>query len=390
MRIGIDGRFYGGEFAKGLGRYTEKLVEYLVAHDREHTYVLFLQDEGIAAWRKRFGHLKLEEQGRWTLVRAPYRWYTLAEQLKLPRLLKKAHVDTMLFPHFNVPFLYRRPFIVTIHDLIILKFPTERATTLGPLLYKLKHMAGKMVMRHAALSSSHVITVSEFSKKDICEYYGLPESRVSVTYEAAHAYPSTQTRTPEQEREMVMQSFGVSKPFVLYVGNAYPHKNVEVLLDVAQKAKQNGAAPTWQILLVGKKDYFYERLQQSVQERGLQDVVVFAGFVTDEQLGALYRTAAAYIFPSLYEGFGLPPLEAMQYGTPVISSNASCMPEILGDAALMVDPHAVSDILRAVERVWHEPALRADLSARGRAQVARYSWERMMQQTREIIEQYGK
>lgn len=390
MRIGIDARFYGGESAKGLGRYTEKLLEYLVAHDTDNEYVVFLQDDGIETWKKRYGNFDAQKQKKWTIVRAPYRWYTLAEQIKMPFLLRRYKTDITLFPHFNVPLLFWRPFIVTIHDLIILKFPTERATTLGPLLYKLKHFAGSLVMRHAALHAKHIITVSEFSKKDICDYYHLTEDRVSVTYEAAHAYGEPEKNNVPQEKDSIMKAFSIQKPYVLYVGNAYPHKNIEVLLDAAEQTmKQKPNAVTYQIVLVGKRDYFYQRLYEDVQRRGLQDHIVFTGFVTDEQLGGLYRYATAYVFPSLYEGFGLPPLEAMQYGVPVISSNQSCMPEILGDAALMVDPHSVSDILQAIDRVFNDQDLRVQLSQKGKQQVARYSWERMMQETRAIIERYG-
>lgn len=379
MRIGIDARFYGGEQSKGLGRYTQKLIEQLAQEDTENEYIIFLQEDGFKNWNN--------PNKNFIPVLAPYRWYTLAEQIYMPRVIKKAQVDIMHFPHFNVPLLYRKPFIVTIHDLIILRFPTQRATTLGPLLYALKHAAGKLVMRHAAYSSEHIITVSEFSKKDIIDYYHIAPEKITVTYEAAES--SEKIAVNDQSSE-VLQKYAITKPYLLYVGNAYPHKNLEALLSVMalmkkmQQTQHESDTLPYQLVFVGKQDYFYERLVQQTQQMGLQDSVQFAGFVPDADLPSLYTNAFAYIFPSLYEGFGLPPLEAMHYGTPVLASTSSCLPEILGDAALYFNPKDISDILHAVETLSQNTDARTALIEKGYTQIQKYSWQKMMQHTREI------
>jgi len=376
MRIGIDARFFGGEQSKGLGRYTQKLIEQLAAHDTANEYVIFLQPESVQHWTV--------DNPRFTVVEAPYRWYSFQEQLGMPWKIWRAQVDVMHFPHFNVPLLYRKPFIVTIHDLIINHFPTERATTLGPLLYRVKHFAGQLVMRHAVRFSQRIITVSEFSKQDIVNYYGIDPKKVVVTYEAAEA-PKAVVRSDVSQ---VLADYHIKKPYLLYIGNAYPHKNLDIMVDVLKASRQQQKDPAWQLVCVGKEDYFYSRFKQLAWSKNVDDAIVFPGFVPDAALPVLYGNALAYIFPSLYEGFGLPPLEAMTYGTPVLSARASCLPEILGDAAEYFDPADVSAILEAIHRVITNQKTREELTRRGYAQVGKYHWQRMMDQTLNVYADY--
>lgn len=376
MRIGIDARFFGGEQSKGLGRYTQKLIEHLAKTDTKNEYVIFLQPESIPKWNINNQHFHI--------VPAPYHWYSFSEQLGMPWKIWRAKVDVMHFPHFNVPLFYRKPFVVTIHDLIINHFPTERATTLGPLLYTFKHMAGQLVMHHAVKFSQRIITVSEFSKNDIVNYYHINPEKVVVTYEASEPAQEDDHRS----QETVLQKYHIHKPYILYIGNAYPHKNLEIMIDVMKQYKQTHKELPWQMVFVGKEDYFYARLKQLAWSKNVDDHTIFTGFVPDNDLPYLYRGALAYIFPSLYEGFGLPPLEAMTYGTPVLAANASCLPEILGDAALYFDSADVSAIIGAIHRVIEDAELRQALAERGFAQVQRYSWHRMMEQTLNVYGEY--
>ncbi len=378
MKIGIDARFYGGEQSKGLGRYTQKLIEYLAEHDHENEYVIFLQADSYRQWS-----IKNEN---FTPVLAPYHWYTFSEQVFMPFRIWREKVDFMHFPHFNVPLLYRKPFIVTIHDLIINHFPTDRATTLGPILYRFKHYAGQIVMKHAVKYSSKIITVSEFSKKDIIDYYSLPTKKVDVTYEAADV--SAEPLTPDQT-EKTLQKYGITSPFFLYIGNAYPHKNLELLLDVMKELKQSGEIP-WKMVFVGKEDYFYARLKQQAWANDVDEYTVFTGFIPDADLPALYQSAIAYIFPSLYEGFGLPPLEAMSYGAPVLAAKSSCIPEVLSDAALYFDPKSISGIIDAIQTVWSNAEVREKLRHKGYERVKQFSWKKMMEQTLQIYESQKK
>lgn len=376
MRIGIDARFYGGEQSKGLGRYTQKLIEHVLAIDSVNQYVLFLPEAVAAHWP--------HPQANVTIVSAPYPWYSIAEQIFMPWLIRRHQVDFMHFPHFNVPLFYRGPFIVTIHDLIISRFPTERATTLGPVKYKLKQLAYNRVISHAAYGARHIITVSEYSQQDIRDFFHLPADRISVTYEAVDPFVAESVQTEITPAQM-LQRYQLKAPYVLYVGNAYPHKNLETLLAVMQRLKKQNQL-WFQLVCVGKPDYFYLRLQQQAWAMDLDTVVKFPGFVPDQDLPVLYMGALAYVFPSKYEGFGLPPLEAMHYGTPVIASNASCLPEVLGDAALYFDYQDVSGIIKQLFRLRDEPDLRTSLIDRGYRQVQQYSWRDMAQQTVKIYE----
>ncbi len=365
MRIGIDARFYGGEQSKGLGRYTQKLIEYLAANDTVNDYVIFLQEEEFNNWSI--------ENPKFKPVKAPYRWYTLKEQLLFPWKLYREKLDFVHFPHFNGPLFYRKKFVVTIHDLVITHFPTQRATTLAPWLYKIKQLAYKIVIRNAAKSSKKIITVSNYSKQDIVDYFKVPEEKVVVTYESADKHSEK-----EVGAEGVLKEYRLKKPYILYVGNAYPHKNLEVLVKVAKEMDDV------KFVLVGKEDYFYKRLKQLVWATDVEDKFVFPGFVADDHLPVLFKEAEIYIFPSKYEGFGLPPLEAMLYGAPVLAAKASCLPEILGDGALYFDPDDVCGIIKQIKVLLNSPQEREDLVVKGKNQLAKYSWQKMAKETLDI------
>ena len=365
MRIGIDARFYGS-IGKGLGRYTSELISHLEKIDDDNDYVIFLRASNFASY--------VPKNPRFTKVLAEFPWYTWREQLLYPKLLKSHRLDLMHFPHFNVPFFYRRPFVVTVHDLILLSHPTTRATKLGPLLFWIKFQLYRLVIRRAIADAEAVITVSHATKNDIIERFPFAKQKdIVVTYEAcASSLEKRPNVSPLRE--------DIKKPFALYVGNAYPHKNLERLMEAFAAFRKNDHAD-WQLVLVGTEDYFYDRLKNESTRRGQNEKVTFFGHATDEELSALYDTASFYVFPSLCEGFGLPPLEAMCHGLPVTSSKASCMPEILDDAALYFDPKDPAAIAEALAKMADDPALRTDLITRGARRAATFDWTRCARQT---------
>ncbi|MEY4745222.1 MAG: hypothetical protein RL272_1167 [Candidatus Parcubacteria bacterium] len=369
MRIGIDARFYGS-VGKGLGRYTSELIAHLEKADTGNDYVVFLRKSNFDEY--------VPGNPRFAKALAEFPWYGWREQVLYPLWLRKFRLDLMHFPHFNVPILYRRPFVVTVHDLILLSHPTARATTLGPLAYWVKFRLYLLVIGRAIADAAAVITVSEFTKKEIIgRFPSAKQKDIVVTYEACAT--TLRGKSGDAPRP------DVTKPFALYVGNAYPHKNLERLLAAFAKFRADGHAG-WRLVLVGAEDYFYGRLKDEAREKRLDANVTFFGHATDRELSSLYDAASFYAFPSLCEGFGLPPLEAMCHGLPVASSKACCLPEILDDAARYFDPGDEDDMARAFAEVADDAGLRESLAAKGGARAATFDWMRCARMTKAVYD----
>lgn len=376
FRIGIDARFYG-PLGKGLGRYTQEVVDNVLKMDRENEYVVFLCKEN-------FDELK-SDHPRLKKVLADVRWYTLKEQIEMPKLIAQEKLDLMHFPHFNVPFFCPTRFIVTVHDLILTKFPTTRASTLGPLLYYIKNFFYKIIIKRAIQRSVKVIAVSEYTKKDLLEHFRIKEDKIAVTLEGVAAMSAKgdsgfMAKTPSDH---ILSHYCILEPYLLYVGNAYPHKNLESLIRVLQKVRKT--LPDMKLVLVGKSDYFYDRLQKYSEEVG-GGGVIFPGYAPDRDLEVLFKHARAYVFPSKYEGFGLPPLEAMSRGCPVASSDSTCLPEVLGDAALYFNADDEDDMSTKIITIAQDAALREKLIAKGYKQVKKYDWVECARLTQKLYE----
>ena len=366
MKIGIDDRFLGT--AGGFGRYTEELVKHLEKIDQSNDYLIFLTRQNFDLYQP--------ANPKFKKLLANCRWYTLKEQLVMPWKIWRAKLDLMHFVSWNVPLLNPAPFVVTIHDLILLKYPTQRASTLSPILYWLKNLTYRFTIKRAIKKARRIIAVSEFTKKDIIENFKTAPEKIEVIYEGA--CPAGLGAVLAPANNQVLQKYGVKKPYLLYVGVAYPHKNLEFLIDAFRLfVKQQ---PAYQLVLVGENNYFYQRLKQSTPDQN----VIFTGRLPDEELSAFYSQASLYLFPSLYEGFGLPALEAMTRGLPVLASNNSCLPEILGRAALYFDPHNQTELIELIKRVLADASLQNQLRAAGFEQIKKYSWTDLAQNTLQV------
>ncbi len=362
----------------GLGRYVEQLVKHLLEADSENQYVLFLTS---ANWEK-----VTVNTNRVQKVLSDIPWYSLAEQVRFSGIIKQAGVDLMHFPHWNVPVLYRAPFVLTIHDLIMYHYPRAEATTLGPIVYFFKDLAHRLVLRSAARRAKKILVTSEFTKQDVFETLGVPKEKMVVTYQAPfeNKEPIANSQEPIENVDSPAAAGSrlaavADSPFVLYVGSAYPHKNLSGLLKAWQIfTEKNGNE--FQLVLVGKDSEFYRRqfLNSSISQF---TNVVHLTFVSDTELVTLYKKASLYIFPSLYEGFGLPPLEAMCYGVPVISSNRTCLPEVLGEAALYFDPENYEQMADVIGYGLRNEDLRATLRENAKHELQKYSWKRLAEQT---------
>lgn len=409
-RVGIDARFYG-PIGKGLGRYTQEIVDNVIKIDQankaesgHNKYVVFLRKDnfdefevgaGVPPATLQSGLSENSVAGQRPAptvkkVLADVKWYSLAEQILMPLLIWREHLDLMHFPHFNAPALCPAKFIVTIHDLILTKFPTARATKLGPILYKVKNLFYKIVIWFTVKRAKRIIAVSVFTKNDIVRHFKIRPDKVSVIYEgvANLAKGRDSLFTAKLDDRKTLLGYNINNPFLLYVGNAYPHKNLEGLIDVFSKL--NKKHPDLRLVLVGQEDYFYKRIKDYAKQFGLREennadpAIIFPGYVPDAELEILFKKALAYVFPSFYEGFGLPPLEAMAKGCPVVSSNKSSMPEVLGGAAIYFNPDDKQDMQDKIEKIITDENLRGDLIKMGYEQAKKYSWWECARRTLEV------
>jgi glycosyltransferase involved in cell wall biosynthesis len=354
MKIGIDARMFGPNVGGGgLGRYVEQLVTELQAIDGTDRFILFLKRENFDACE--ITNARFEKR------LADFHWYGAAEQLRFPELIAKEKLDLMHFPHWNVPVTSRTPFVVTLHDLILLEEPrSARATTRSSLVFGLKRLGYKFVLNQALGRAKKIIAVSQYTKESIYKFFpALNPSKIVVAHEgivkmSAQAQP------------------GARGPILVYVGNAYPHKNLDRLLDAFALVRTKH--PNLELVLAGREDVFYKRLMDEARRTGRDTNVHYIASPSDLQIASLLQTARAFVFPSRTEGFGLPPLEAMQAGIPVASSTGGSLPEVLGDAAKYFSPNNTQDMAGAIEQVVSDEHLRASLVARGYEQIKRYSW----------------
>jgi glycosyltransferase involved in cell wall biosynthesis len=303
--------------------------------------------------------------------------YSVREQLSVPLALARAKVDLFHAPHYVVSPFTPCPYVVTIHDCIHLRFPQY-------LPGRRARIYASVMMRSAARRARRVLTVSQASKDDIQHFLGVPEAKVEVIYnaiDAAIAQPPT-----EDDITRVCQRFQLTSPFILYAGNIKPHKNVDRLIEAYSVLRRRGYEQV-KLLIIGDEISKYPNLRRMVHRFQLHQHVRFFGFVPEATLAVLYRRAAMFVFPSLCEGFGLPPLEAMAAGAPVITSRISSLPEVVGDAALLVDPMDAGAIADAMARLLDDVALRQDLIRRGHDRVRAFSWTRSVARVREV---YGE
>lgn len=366
MRIGIDARLWN---ETGVGRYIRNLVWELEKIDKKNHYTLFVKtgnrEPGIGISNDRF-----------KIVETDIRWHTVDEQLLFHKVLGNEALDLVHFPYFSIPILYNKPFVMTVHDLIINHFPTGKASTLPLPVYYAKRLGYQYILKQAAQKSQHIITVSEETKREIVQHLKVSDKKVVVTYEGVEkGLKGLGTRDLGLEMD--------SKYF-LYVGNAYPHKNVERLVEAFQKIAKEFSDV--KLVMVGKKNYFYDRVEEQVKELGLEKHIIFAGGVSDEELAGLYHHAQALVFPSLMEGFGLPGLEAMQNNCLVLASDIPVFREIYKDGAVYFNPREISTIHATIRQVLTEKEKFSKYLEKGRERVKTFSWEKMAKETLSIYE----
>ena len=385
MRIGIDARFYAE--AGGIGRYTRELINELAKIDDINEYLIFVTSQG--------GELYQPQNARFIKVVVNIRWYSWQEQIWWPLILYQQKIDLMHFLHWNAPLFYHKAFLITVHDLILLRFPDRHASTLPAVFYWIKYIAHKLVLQSAVRRARKIFVPSKFVKNDLIEKLKVAEEKIIVTYEGVGLHQQCHRDSPvggeaipfiARDCFVVPPAGGtprndmLAEPYLLYVGTAYPHKNLERLLEAFAILKKSWPKPL-SLVLVGRDNYFYQRLKYLARKQYSDLPIIFLNEVSDAELADLYHNASAFVFPSLSEGFGLPPLEAMSHGVPVLASNASCLLEILGDAALYFDPYKPEELANQASRILIDENLREKLIKNGLSQVQTYSWQKCAQLT---------
>lgn len=363
MRIAIDARKLHDY---GIGTYVRNLVDCLARQDHDDEYVLLCRPadaDYLRSLGRRFTPLP-EQAGN----------YSLREQVSIPMALTRARVDLFHAPHYVVSPLTATPYVVTIHDCIHLRFPQYLPNRLAPTY-------ARMMMQVAARRARRVLTVSQASKEDILHYLGTPADKVEVIYNALDNRLATPPTADDMTR--VRERFQLNSPFILYAGNIKPHKNVDRLIEAYSILRRRGVTDV-KLMIIGDQISKYPNLRRLVHRFQLHQHVRFLGFVPEETLSVLYRLASVFVFPSLYEGFGLPPLEAMAAGAPVVTSNTSSLPEVVGDAAVLIDPMDAGAIADAMAHVLGDEHLRAELIRRGHERVKAFSWARSVARVREV------
>lgn len=363
MRIVIDARML---YWTGIGRYTRALLDELERLDTKNDYVVLMRQADWALWEP--------TASNFSRVEANFDPYTVAEQWDLYRLLKRLRADVVHFTAPNSPLLYRGRRVVTIHDLTLLDFDTSRAQG-GPRrgLGVLKRWAFRLVFWNDARFATRLVTDTEYVARQLAERYGVAKARVRAIWLAA----DPQVAEPES-----LKRFGELGRFVFYIGNLYPYKNLGSTLQALAELKTSH--PELRLVVAGQPDDFTAALELRARQLGVSDRVKLVGRVTDGEMVALYRAAAAYVNPSLSEGFGLQGLEAMAQGAPVVAARATCLPEVYGEAAEYFDPRDAGDQARAVAQVLDDEAAAERLRRDGREWLKQFSWRRMAEQTQAV------
>ena len=363
MHIGIDAHAIGARQG-GNETYIKNLVAALAELDRENRYTLFLANAQAArAWRGRYANFAVRLLPPPTpIVRVP---------VALAFELRRFPVD-VLHVQYTAPPFCPAPVIATIHDLAFEHLP-ETFTRRG-------QMQLRLTVRRTARRAARIITVSEFSRQDIIRTYRLPPEKIAVAHNGIEAcftpHPASSSEAADTRRR-----FGIERDYVLAVGSLQPRKNLARLVRTYAKLRAEHAGFNHQLVIAGRKLWLSGEIFAEIERQKCARDCVVTDYVAEEELPALYRSAAAFVYPSLFEGFGLPPLEAMACGTPVVTSNTSSLPEIVGDAAVMIDPYDETAMAQAMLEVVSNQQLRARLREAGRQRAQGFTWRAAAEKT---------
>lgn len=360
MHIAIDARVINSS----TGRYIERLLTYLEKLDSPHQFSVLVRAKDVDYWKPHKANFKV--------IVADYHQYTMREQISFYFFLRRLGADLVHFCMPQQPLLYRGLTVTTVHDLNLIRIKENEGMS-WPVL-KVKQAIFRRLLRTVAKRSAYILTPTQYTKKDLLRFRPIPDKRVVVTYEAADILSKKETVIPHY----------MNKKFIIVVGRAETYKNQKGTIEAHHRLMKNH--PELHLVLIGNRDKTSRELEEWAYHQGYRQIEFF-GFANDDQLAWFYNHCAAYIFPSFMEGFGLPALEAMKHGAPVVSSNATCLPEVLGNAVLYFDPADPKEMARQISRVLDSTTLRQTLIQRGNIQAKKYSWKKMAEETLAVYNQ---
>ena len=371
MKIGIDCRLFSSKFT-GIGRYTHELVDYYIELNnnlkKPHQIVLFFNNPE---------YKKYKEVENVTKVLVDAKHYSFAEQTRFLFKLNKEKLDIVHFPHFNVPVLYRRPYVVTIHDLTLNFFPGQKMT-------KFYHrLAYNLTIKNATKKAKKIIAISKNTRNDMVDILDVNPEKIEIIYNGIdEKFKFIQDASKFKK---TLKKHKITKQFLLYTGVWRNHKNLPRFLKAFKLLKEKKNL-NLQLVITGKEDPHYPEVKKTVKNLKLTEDVIFPGLVDDKELVHLYNAAFIFVFPSLYEGFGLPPLESMSCGTPVVASNISSIPEVCGEEnAVFFDPYRATDIAEKIYSLYTNTNKQAELVEKGIKHSAKFSWKTTAEKTFKLI-----
>lgn len=368
MKIGVDFRM-AGVFNSGIGRYVLELLKQELKQAAGDRFVIFYHpddsDSADLARLKKFSNV--------SFVPVPIRHYSLAEQTRLAKILRAHKLDVVHFPNFNVPISYPGPFAVTIHDLVHHKLKGHKK------VFPWAFWAYKFVIGHAARRAKAVIAVSQASKNDIEKFLGTPAEKIKVIYEGSSLMPQS-----PQAVKAVKDKYFISRPYFLFVGTLERKKNIPWLAQGFNQFLQSTGLDM-DLVIAGKADPHYPNIRPQALSMARPGHLVFTDFVSDAELAALYQGAYAFVNPSSLEGFGLPGIEAMSFGRPLVVANCEVFNEIYDNAALYFEPDKLSDLVSQLQLIARDKQFYLQMQKTSHSRAAYFSWEKAAEQTLNLL-----
>lgn len=374
MNIAINAHILS-EADAGVANYTKNLIESLLAIDSQNSYTLFGRKEYLERFSKGKVSLSCSDL---SLKKSPVR--LLWEHFILPLKLRRNDLDIFHFPDHSLSLLgLPCPGIITIHDLAFWRIP--KAFNYTRQIYK------RFVSKRSIRKAERIIAVSDFTGSELKQIFNIPDGKISVVHNGVSKSFSPHLKSSRIQE--IKKKYAIDENFILFVGTIEPRKNLPRLVRAYDKLLK-GSNIGQKLVIIGAKGWLYKETFKTVQELGLNRRVIFLGYIPEYKLPYFYNLADLFVYPSLYEGFGLPPLEAMACGTAVISSNTSSLPEVVGDAAILVDPYNVDEIAEVMYSVLSNEGLRKKLEEKGLKRAKMFPWEKTAQKTLQVYEEVYK